>query len=414
MPEPPIQNRSAPREIFRALLLSLYFFITISGYYLLKPLSRSLYITYLGSDRLPFVWMTSVLMLAVIVPIFHKYTRSISASVVVHATTLACVGTLLGFLVILEKPSAVSSFLFYVAVDVFSVVLVEVFWSLANTSYKPETGRGWYGVLASGGLLGGIAGGLGSSWFIDSYHFAPVELILPAVMFFLLALLLARSLFRAHYLTSEMPKSILDQETFRDFFARLRESREARAIVFILCFAQLIEPLVEFQFMSSVEHSISSLSERTTYVSNVFALVSAFGLGISIIGVPLIHKFFGAMGGLVLQPLLIGIFSCLVMLKGSLTLSSLLKITDRGLAYSTGRASRELLYTKLDGDTNFRLKAWVDVLGYRLFRIVGSMVVLAATYLVGASEAGYPLIMLVNFVLALIWLIVLVRVRPEA
>ncbi len=40
------------------------------------------------------------------------------------------------------------------------MVLVEQFWSLTNSVYRSSDGRRWYGLIASGGLVGGLAGGL--------------------------------------------------------------------------------------------------------------------------------------------------------------------------------------------------------------------------------------------------------------
>ena len=58
---------------------------------------------------------------------------------------------------------------------------------------------------------------------------------------------------------------------------------------------------------------------------------------------------------------------------------ALLKIADRGLSYSINRASKELLYVPIDPLLMFRAKAWIDMFGYRLFKVLGSVLILLLT-----------------------------------
>jgi len=56
-----------------------------------------------------------------------------------------------------------------------------------------------------------------------------------------------------------------------------------------------------------------------------------------------------------------------------------MKISDRGLSYSINRASRELLYIPVERVLMYRAKAWIDMFGYRLFKILGAMLILLLT-----------------------------------
>jgi AAA family ATP:ADP antiporter len=60
-------------------------------------------------------------------------------------------------------------------------------------------------------------------------------------------------------------------------------------------------------------------------------------------------------------------------------MASIMKISDRGLSYSINRASKELLYIPVDPVQTFQAKAWIDMLGYRLFKVLGSGLILLAT-----------------------------------
>ncbi len=65
--------------------------------------------------------------------------------------------------------------------------------------------------------------------------------------------------------------------------------------------------------------------------------------------------------------------------QATLQAGAFLKIADRGLSYSINRASKELLYVPIEPLLMFRAKAWIDMFGYRLFKVVGSLLILLLT-----------------------------------
>ena len=56
-----------------------------------------------------------------------------------------------------------------------------------------------------------------------------------------------------------------------------------------------------------------------------------------------------------------------------------MKISDRGLSYSINRASKEQLYIPVDPVHTYQAKAWIDMLGFRVFKVFGSAVILLLT-----------------------------------
>ena len=67
------------------------------------------------------------------------------------------------------------------------------------------------------------------------------------------------------------------------------------------------------------------------------------------------------------------------MVQPLLTPAAILKISDRGLSYSINRAARELLYVPIDPVLIYQAKAWIDMFGYRLFKVLGSALILVLT-----------------------------------
>ena len=99
-------------------------------------------------------------------------------------------------------------------------------------------------------------------------------------------------------------------------------------------------------------------------------------IAVNLILTPLIHRFVGVIGGMMIQPFFLALFSFGYMLSPTLWVSSAMKISDRGLSYSINRASRELLYIPVNPVRTYQAKAWIDMLGYRLFKVLGSGLIL--------------------------------------
>ncbi len=183
-------------------------------------------------------------------------------------------------------------------------------------------------------------------------------------------------------------------------------------IALILLLAQMVEPLVEFQFMKVVEATISDREARTAYLGGFFSLLSGVAIGINLLITPLVHRWLGALGGLFAQPLAVLAGSFWYMSHATLQAGAFLKISDRGLSYSINRASKELLYVPIDPLLIFQAKAWIDMFGYRLFKVLGSVLILLLTQWLPWSISAGELSWLV-LVVCLAWLVTLLRLGDE-
>jgi AAA family ATP:ADP antiporter len=80
-----------------------------------------------------------------------------------------------------------------------------------------------------------------------------------------------------------------------------------------------------------------------------------------------------------------------------------MKISDRGLSYSINRASKEQLYIPVDPVQTYQAKAWIDMLGYRLFKIIGSGLILLTTQWLPVSlDIGQ--LSFLTFIICIVWI----------
>ncbi len=175
-------------------------------------------------------------------------------------------------------------------------------------------------------------------------------------------------------------------------------------IAALLLLAQMVEPLVEYQFMKVVESSILEREARTAYLGEFFSVLSGVAIAINLLITPLVHRWLGAVGGLLAQPTAVMLGSLYYMSNATLAAGAFLKIADRGLSYSINRASKELLYVPIEPLLIFQAKAWIDMFGYRLFKVLGSILILLLTQWLPWSASTAQLGWLVLAVCAVWWL----------
>ncbi len=373
-------SRANMTPLLRAGFLFINFFLIILAYYQVKPASRSLFLEYGNADLLPYVWISSALTLLVLMPVYQKLLQRYGRQQTVLGSCFIFICLLLSFRVLMLNANFEIAFAFYMLVDIFSVVLVEQLWSLVNSVYHTETGKRWYGLVASGGVLGGLVGGALAAALIKYTPLRTPDLLLVSAAMILLVFMLTLSLVRRG-LYKEVDKTqgpVLLGDA-RNTWSLLTSSRYLLLIASLLLLAQLAQPIVDYQFMKLVGQNYMEQESRTAFLSTFFMLLGIFALMINLILAPVIQRSLGVVAGLLMQPLLLGAAAWLFVFNASMPMATIMKLFDRGLSYSINRVSKELLYVPIRPEIIYRAKAWIDMVGYRLFKILGSLIILLVT-----------------------------------
>jgi AAA family ATP:ADP antiporter len=360
-------------------LLSFNFFLIILALYQLKPASRSLFIESLGAAQLPFVWIASALVMGVFIGFYHRWVERCSRLRVVLSSCLAIAGILVAFRAVSPDPGPVGSTCLFVFTDLLGVVLVEQFWSLTNSIFTTPEGRRWYGVVGTGGLAGGMAGGWLAALLLTRAPLKTPDLLLTAAGIMVLICILTWWMNRVGmYCEVDGVKAPPDPSgipAWRIF----THSRYLLMIAALMFLAQLASPLVEYQFMNTVEGSFAERETRTAFLGEFYSVLGVVSVAVNLVATPVVHRVFGPIAGLMVQPLLMGLCSWGFLLTPTLFFGGAARISDRAMSYSINRASKELLYVPVDPVVIYQAKAWIDMFGYRIFKLAGSVLILLFT-----------------------------------
>ena len=397
-------NFAAPQQsrlITRSLALFVNFFLIILAYYQVKSASRSLLIEFGGSEWFPYVWVYSAIVLTLLIGFYHGLVERHSRVRIVLGSLLVFASMLVVFRAVLDQHSTFTAVAFYIFVDIFSVVLVEQFWSLTVSISDPDDGKNSFWFVGTGGLAGGVAGGYLAGFLVERTELATADLLYVCALLLIATFVLNLFMWRAR-----MYEEVKGQRALHQAKADWRSiigNKYLMLIAFVLCLSQLAQPVVEYQFISAIERTYTELDERTAFIGKFFGLMGLVSIGINLIATPLIHRYLGFFAGLVVQPLVLSVCSFGFLINSTLNAAVAMKISDRGLSYSINRASKEQLYIPVDPVQTYQAKAWIDMLGYRLFKIIGSGLILLTTQWLPVSlDIGQ--LSFLTFIICIVWI----------
>ena len=297
-----------PGEGRKVLLTFLYFFLIITAYYVIKPVSHSLVLGELGSRMVPYVDLICAILMGPIVTLFARLVDRTPKPQLVSRSFWAVIGVLLVFWKLLAWRTPWIAGAFYVWVAIFSVLIVTLFWLVANDLYHPREAKRLFGFIGSGGILGGI---VGSSLAAAGAHLVGTEhLLLLSTVLLVLCWMVVERLWRLapeRAAAEGQPSHPARQDTFlgdiKGFAKLMTQSRYLLLLIALVALNKIIATLIYYQLNPFIEQTFPTDDARTAFTGmffgglNVVAFIVQFfftswilrrwGLGVALLALPL-------------------------------------------------------------------------------------------------------------------------------
>jgi AAA family ATP:ADP antiporter len=149
-----------PEELRRAILLGGLLFALTSSYTLVKTARDALFLSTLPASLLPWVFLgvgaLSLVTSGAITAVHGR--RPTAASLARGALGSAVSLVLFAWLILVRQPWV--PVVFYLWVNLYGLILMSQFWSHTNAVSNPREAKRTFGLIGTGGVLGGLAGGL--------------------------------------------------------------------------------------------------------------------------------------------------------------------------------------------------------------------------------------------------------------
>ena len=359
-----------------ALLWStLYFFLLLFGFYLLRPVREAIGIAR-GADKLPWLMTGTLLAMVLANPAFAALVSRLPRKRFIpwayRFFALNMLAFFLAFRFLPHHGGAALGYAFYIWLSVFNLFVVSVFWGLMSDVWNEAQGKRLFGFIATGGTLGAIAGAALTGALTKGFALGdlrlkvdPLSLLLISVVTLELAVQCVKRLAAIFHLGDTAHG---DREPGPGVLEGLRliaKSRYLQLICAYMLFFTITSTFLYLQQGSIVERAFSGTAGRTAAFAridlwvNVLTLVAQVfltGRLLTGLGIPLV---------LSILPVLTMVGFGALWIWPTFGVMALFQILRRGLHYAVDRPAREILYIPLGPEERYKSKPFIDTFIYR-------------------------------------------------
>jgi AAA family ATP:ADP antiporter len=379
-------------------------FLIIAGHTMLETARDALFLSKLPPSQLNLTYIALAALSFVAISVSTRLTRRIG-----RRNTLICSLVVVAYVTTLMHhfaPSPRVVLCFYIFSGLVGAVLTPQFWTLTAQLFTVAQGRRLFGPIASGGVVGGVAGAGAAA---VALMFVPVTALLPiAATIFVATALVVTTIATddAFALATESPRSTVPPKArattvFRDnpFLFRL-------ALLVGLSTATVLT--VDYLFKSTAASAIPHAA-LGSFFARAYAVFNGVSFLVQILVAGRAVKRFGVIGAVGVMPLLLlgtGVASLLT--SGLLIVVLITKGVDGSFRHSLNRVATELLYLPVPADVRDRAKGLIDTV---LSRVVQAAMAAVLYGLAMANHATPRVLALLVVVLAGGWLMVATTMR---
>ena len=358
-------------------LSALYFFLIMASYFILRPIRDQMGVAG-GVRNLPWLFSGTLLAMLAVSPMFAALVSRWPRKRFVAWSYRALMLCLLAFyaaLVGLPESSQVwIGRAFFIWVSVFNLFAVSVFWAVMADVFKSESSRRLYGVIAAGGTLGALAGGVVTTVLVEVLG-APALLLISLVMLELalwcMFALTRRSDSEVDATRPNRGSEIIGGSAIDGFKLAIRSPYLLGMCGYMLLYT-IGSTFLYFLQAQIVDTSIDGRAAQTAYFANVDIwvnsltlilqvfltgrLMARIGVGLTLAALPLISII--GFAGLGLAPVLFAVV--------------VFTVARRVTNFAFSRPAREALFVPLSRGEKYKAKNLIDTVVYRVGDQIGA------------------------------------------
>ena len=401
-------------ESMTALMMFAYSFLAMAGYNVIKPITRSKFITDLGADNLPYVQLASGVLIGILMAGYAFLLARLPRRWGLPITQVGMAALLGVFWFLFHSNATWVSVAFYVAGLILGVLLISQFWTLANIVYDPRQAKRLFGFIGGGAPLGGIAG----SAFATAYarQIGSTNLLIPSTFCMLLSAMLVTAIIKREKVDPRAaePSAVKGEKGVRvtEALDLLRRSKHLQIIALVISFAAVGAAIIEQQLnMAAAAAKGSTATDSiTSFLAQVQLWTSSIGFIIQVWLTSKIHRYLGIGFALMILPVSLGTTGIVMLLNAALWAPSLARVLDQSLRYTVDKTTREILFLPLPSDIKLKAKSFVDVTVDRGAKALGALMLLVLVKPWGL-HLGWQQLSYASLTVTVAWVFMALRAR---
>jgi ATP:ADP antiporter, AAA family len=343
--------------------------LTIAGHTLLETARDALFLARLPPRHLALVYVAVALGMLVITPFSVRLTRragprnALVVSLLFTAFVSAWFRT--------RTPSPAVVFALYVFGTLSATLLLGQFWMLAGTLFSASQSRRLFGPLASGGVLGAIAGAGVATLLLEVTSVRSLLAVAP-MAYFGAALLVSKVPLEEPTANAENAKTRIAPE-----LTKMRRDPFLWRLAAIAALSVAVSLVIDYLYRAKVASTLHA-DELAPFFARYQLLLNIGSLFLQLTVTSSVVQRVGVLGLALTAPTLLTMGGALSALSSaSFAVVVTLKATDSALRNSLGRVASELLWAPVENQA--RGRGLVDLLVTRSTQALAGVVLLGVT-----------------------------------
>ena len=367
-----------PGERARTFLMALHMMFVLFAYYILKPVSRALFLNKFEIDRLPLLNVLIAVCGGLLAFLYTRVAVRASLQVAIYWSTGISLSCLVAIWWLLQFDFGWMLYVLNIWVSLFSIILVSQAWLVAANVFDSREAKRLFGLLGLGAVAGASFGGQFTAivaLMVETRHLLLASGVMVILAFG--ALMLLASLKNVNLRAAKGAESE-EKFEFTDILAGIQKHKHLQVIMGIITLMFIVDVMIDYQFSAFAKLAYPKKEELTAFLGSFF--------GVYLTLVTFVMQFFltaiivrrlGVGGTLQIMPVVIGTTSLCLIVMPQLAVASVVRILEAGTRYTLNKTGMELLYLPLPSSLKNRTKAFVDIFMDRFGRGIGGLVLMA-------------------------------------
>src|SRR6185436_2632328 len=387
-------------ELRRALLLGGLLFALTGSYTLVKTARDALFLSTLPATLLPWVFLGVGGLALVSSVAFTVSTQKKSAPVTLAAGSLVTALVLGVFAAIVESGQRWVPIAFYLWVNVYGLILISQFWIFTNTVSNPREAKRTFGIIGTGGVLGGLFGGLLAAPLVRTFGLGGLLVASAAITAVLAWGALA---------VSRRPSVIVEgTEETPEHVPKPLAVPYVRWLALSALFSVVVSGLLDFAFKLDLQQRYADGAGLASFLGMFYTVVNLASLIIQVFMTRWALQVLGAGWSASILPAGVGLLSLVhVFIPGFAVVVSA-RLWDQVMRQTLNRSSIELFYFPLEPALRRRARAFIQAGLERVADGLAGVVILLLGLFTPVTGTN---VMILCGVLVLMWVAAWLRVR---
>jgi len=380
-------------EHVRTWAMFWYLFSVLMAYYIVKPVSRSMFLTKFDVDKLPSLYIVIAVAGGMFAYLYSRLAAKTSLHTAVFWTMLLSVISLCAMWGFIYVPWMI--YVLNIWVSLFSIVLVSQGWLVAGNIFNAREAKRLYPLLGMSMVLGAASGGESTNRVVRLVGTRNLRLACAAIV------VVAYGAFRVAGSQSASSVEHADLHARPPFASHCRPDgryvhrRHLGRVPTPVCRRARVQGRPAYRVLWTVLRVVSNGLEAVFQLFVTAAVVRRFGVGYT----------------LQIAPVCVGLSSIATVLAPGVLSGSIVRLTEASTRYTLNRTGMELLYMPLSRELRNRVKAFIDISVDRLSRGLGGVLLLLLTG--GMMHLGIRGLSLVVIAFCAVWAVFSTMARNE-